>query len=270
MIDTGKGPVQRRSEPIGTFIQYEGSGKLKGQKILITDGDSGIGRLVAILMAKEGADITIAHHPEKSEEAEDTRRLVESEDRACLLVAGDLSKREYCRRAVEAHIRRFKKLNVLVNNASRQNMYRDLSRLDHNRIGAVFQGNVVQTIAMAKYALPFMSRGDSIINTTSVIHSHGSHTLVDYAATKGAMVGFTQSLAAQLIPKGIRVNGVAPGDIYKAVQRAAEREIWGRNRILLQSAEPSEVATSFVFLASSKASLYCEFNRLRFVSNRIH
>ncbi|KAI9037952.1 oxidoreductase, short-chain dehydrogenase/reductase family [Aspergillus affinis] len=258
IIQPGKGTAIQSTRPelIGTFIQYVGSGKLKGQKVLITDGDSGIGRTVAILMAKEGADITIAHAPEKTEEAEDTKRLIESEDRVCLLVPGDLSKREYCRRAVDAHMHRFAKLNVLVNNASRQNLYRDLSQLVHDRIGPIFQGNAVQMIAMAKYALPFMSRGDSIINTTSVVDVRGADSMADYAATKGAIFGFTRSLAPQLIPKGIKVNCVAPGVIYKPVQRRTEMEGWRSSNFLVRIVEPSEVATSCVFLASEKASLY--------------
>ncbi|KAH8423136.1 oxidoreductase, short-chain dehydrogenase/reductase family [Aspergillus melleus] len=258
IIESGKGAAVQPTtpEPIGTFIQYIGSEKLKGQKVLITDGDSGIGRAAAVLMAKEGADITIAHAPEKTEEAEDTKRLIESEDRVCLLVSGNLSNREYCRRAVEAHLLRFAKLNVLVNNASRQNLHRDLSQHAHDRIGTIFQGNAVQMIAMAKYALPYMSRGDSIINTTSVVDLPGADTMADYAATKGAIFGFTRSLAPRLIPKGIRVNCVAPGAIYKTVQGGAEMEGLASTGFLVRIVEPSAVATSFVFLASAQASLY--------------
>ncbi|KAK1148987.1 hypothetical protein N8T08_007662 [Aspergillus melleus] len=249
IIEPGKGVVVQptRPEPIGTFIQYIGSGKLSGQKVLITDGDSGIGRAAAILMAKEGADITIAHAPEKTEEAEDIKRLIESEDRVCLLVSGNLSKKEYCRRAVEAH---------MLNNASRQHLYQDLSQHAHDRIGTIFQGNAVQMIAMAKYALPHMSRGDSIINTTSVVDLPGADSMADYAATKGAIFGFTRSLAPQLIPKGIRVNCVAPGTIYKPVQGGADMEGLLSTGFLVRIVEPSKVATSFVFLASAKASLY--------------
>ncbi|BAE62831.1 unnamed protein product [Aspergillus oryzae RIB40] len=236
-------------ESSGTFVEYVGSGKLKDKKVLITGGDSGIGRSVAALMAREGADVTISYLPEEQEDAEETKKLVEAENRTCLLFPGDLSNRETCRQAVEEHMKKFKKLNVLVNNASKQYMCKDLAQIDLDQVEHVFQTNIIQMFALSKFALPHLSRGDS-----------GTSGMVDYAATKGAIVGFTRSLAKQLMPKGIRVNAVAPGPVYTPIQvdtRAPEEmEDFGAGSSIGRPGQPSEVATSFVFLASSDASLY--------------
>ncbi|KAF7114210.1 hypothetical protein CNMCM5793_007788 [Aspergillus hiratsukae] len=242
------------------FKEYVGSGKLKGKSVLITGGDSGIGRAVAALMAREGANITIVYLPEEEEDAQETKRLVEAEKKECVLFSGDLRDRETCRRAVDAHVQRYGHINVLVNNASKQYMCKDFAQIDLDKVEDVFRTNIIQMIAVTKFALPHMDKGDSIINNTSVTTFRGSSSMVDYAATKGAIVGFTRSLAAQLIPKGIRVNAVAPGAIYTPIQvdtRDAEQmEGWGSQHPLGRPGEPSEVATSFVFLASADASLY--------------
>ncbi|KAJ5033859.1 hypothetical protein NUH16_005277 [Penicillium rubens] len=172
-------------------------------------GSSGIGRSVAVLMAREGADITIVYLPQEQEDAEETKGLVENEDRSCLLIPGDLRKNQTCERAVKEHVDRFKKINVLVNNASQQYMCKDITQIDLDQVEDLFRTNILQMFAITKYALPHMSKGDSIINNTSVVTFRGSSSMVDYASTKGAIVGFTRSLALQLIPKGIRVNAVA-------------------------------------------------------------
>ncbi|KAF4266608.1 hypothetical protein CNMCM8057_000176 [Aspergillus fumigatus] len=266
-------------ESKGHFVEYVGSGKLKDKKVLITGGDSGIGRAVAILMAREGADITIVHFPEEIDDAEETKRAIEHEKRSCLLVAGDLRAHNMCRRAVEEHMNKFQRLNVLINNASKQYMNKNFADIDLNKVEDIFRTNIIQMMALTKYALPFLSKGDSlvflkpqhaqlthrtyinsIINATSVVTFGGSSSMVDYAATKGAIVGFTRSLASQLLPKGIRVNAVAPGAIYTPIQvdtRDAEQMAnWGSKTPLGRPGEPSEVATTFVFLASADASLY--------------
>ncbi|KAJ5989246.1 hypothetical protein N7481_004456 [Penicillium waksmanii] len=244
----------------GSFIEYAGSNKLKDKKILVTGGDSGIGRSIAVLMAREGADISIVYLPKEQGDAEATQKMIEKEGRQCLLLLGDLRDRNFCHSSVERHVKRFGKLNVLVNNASKQYITQEFPDIDLDRTEDMFKCNIIQMIAMANFALVHMSRGDSIINTSSVVTFRGSGTMVDYSATKGAIVGFTKSLAKYLIPKGIRVNAVAPGAIYTPIQAdtrdATQMEGWGRGAGLGRPGEPTEVATSFVFLASADASLY--------------
>ncbi|CAI7662076.1 unnamed protein product [Penicillium discolor] len=218
-------------ESLHGFAEYVGSGKLKGKNALITGGDSGIGRSVAILMAREGADITIVYLPSEEPDAETTKNSVE-----------------------------YGTVNILVNNASKQYLCAAFENIDLHKTEDIFRTNIVQMIAMAKFALPHMTRGDSIINTSSVVTFRGSDTMIDYAATKGAIIGFTRSLGTYLIPKGIRVNAVAPGAIYTPIQvdtrNPEQMEGWGHKAGLGRPGEPSEVATSFVFLASADASLY--------------
>ncbi|XRM38042.1 hypothetical protein ABZX51_001481 [Aspergillus tubingensis] len=196
-------------ESSGTFVEYVGSGKLKDKKALITGGDSGIGRSVAVLMAREGADVTIVYLPEEEEDAQDTKKMVEAEGKSCHLFSGDLRSRETCRKAVEEHMNTYKKLNILVNNASKQFMCKDFAQIDLDNVTSTFESNIIQMFAITKFALPHLSKGDSIINTTSTVAFRGTSGMVDYSATKGAIVSFTRSLAAQLKTKGIRVNAVA-------------------------------------------------------------
>ncbi|KAL4750630.1 hypothetical protein BDW72DRAFT_110848 [Aspergillus terricola var. indicus] len=239
---------------------YKGSGKLQGKKALITGGDSGIGRSVAALYAKEGADITIVYLPVEEEDAQETKRLVEAEGRQCLLLSGDLRDKGFCKQAVDSHVQKFGHINILVNNASQQFSCPDLAQINLDTVADVFQTNIIQMFAMTKFSLPHMSKGDSIINNTSVTAFRGTGSMVDYASTKGAIVGFTRSAALQLIPKGIRVNAVAPGSTYTPIQvdtRDAEQmQGWASSKPLGRPGQPSEVATSFVFLASSDASLF--------------
>lgn len=242
------------------LVEYVGANKLKNKKVLITGGDSGIGRSVAVLMAREGADITIVYLPQEQDDAEDTKKMVEAENQTCLLLPGDLRKYEFCRHAVEEHIKHHGSLNVLINNASKQYSCSDFSQIDLEKVEDVFQSNILQMIAITKYALPHLSKGDAIINNTSVTAFRGTSGMVDYAATKGAIVGFTRSLAQQLMSKGIRVNAVAPGVIYTPIQAdtrdANSMENLGAEKRLGRPGQASEVATSFVFLASSDSSFY--------------
>ncbi|OJJ43175.1 hypothetical protein ASPZODRAFT_169726 [Penicilliopsis zonata CBS 506.65] len=247
-------------EAAGQFKEYVGSAKLKDKAALITGGDSGIGRAVAVLMAREGAHISIVYLPEEEEDAQETRRLVEKEGRECLLFAGDLTRWETCRAAVDAHIQRYRRLNVLVNNASKQYPCADHAQIDLAAVEDVFRCNILQMMAMAKYALPHLTRGDVILNNASVLAFRGSAHMVDYAATKGAIVSFTRSLALQLEPLGIRVNAVAPGAIWTPIQvdsrEAGEMKGFGSTLPFGRPGAASEVATSFVFLASADAAFY--------------
>ncbi|EED20450.1 oxidoreductase, short-chain dehydrogenase/reductase family [Talaromyces stipitatus ATCC 10500] len=267
-LETNMQPASESTklEDADGFFEYVGSGKLKDKSVLITGGDSGIGRAVAVLMAREGADVTIAHLPEEQEDAEDTKKMVEAEKRSCFLFAGDLTDHENCRRVVDEHYRSYGSLNILVNNASKQYMCKTLTDIDLNTVESVFRSNILQMFAVTKYALTYMKQGDTIINTTSVVTFRGSASMVDYAATKGAIVGFTRSLATQLIPKGIRVNAVAPGAIYTPIQPdtrpAKQMEGWHSKSPLGRPGQPSEVAPTFVFLASPEASLYCELSAI--------
>ncbi|KAJ5865411.1 uncharacterized protein N7529_007327 [Penicillium soppii] len=240
--------------------EYIGANKLKDKKVLITGGDSGIGRSVAILMAREGADITIVYLPQEQRDAEDTKKMVEAENKKCHLIPGDLRKYEFCRQAVEEHLQQHGALNVLVNNASKQYSCSNFAEIDLAKVEDTFQSNILQMIAITKYALPHMSKGDSIINNTSVVTFRGTSGMVDYAATKGAIVGFTRSLAKQLMPKGIRVNAVAPGVIYTPIQAdtrdAESMKDLGAGKSLGRPGQASEVATSFVFLATPDSSFY--------------
>ncbi|RYP89791.1 hypothetical protein DL770_004085 [Monosporascus sp. CRB-9-2] len=244
----------------GGFSEYKPAKKLEGNKALITGGDSGIGRSVAVLFAREGSDVSIVYLPEEQEDAEGTKRLVEQEGRECQLIAGNLMDNETCRRAVQQHVDRFGALHVLVNNASKQVMCDDITQIDLDMADSVFRSNILQMIAMTKYAVPHMGKGASIINTTSTVAFRGTKAMVDYAATKGAIVSFTRSLAKQLVSKGIRVNAVAPGPVHTPLQPASrpaeEMEGFGQGSQLGRPGQPSEVAPSFVFLASKDSELY--------------
>ncbi|KFZ08712.1 hypothetical protein V502_09191 [Pseudogymnoascus sp. VKM F-4520 (FW-2644)] len=242
------------------FVEYVGSGKLKGKKVLITGGDSGIGRAVAIIFAREGADITIVFLPEEKEDAEDTKKSVEKEGKKCLLVPGDLMENSKCKEAVDKHVQAYGEINVLVNNASKQVMCKDFAKIDLENVESTFRSNILQMFAVTKYALPHMKKGSAIINTTSTVAFRGTPEMVDYAATKGAIVSFTKSLAKHLMPKGIRVNAVAPGPVHTPLQPASrpaeQMEGFGKKSGIGRPGQPSEIAPSFVFLASKDSELF--------------
>ncbi|KAL2112307.1 hypothetical protein VUR80DRAFT_7994 [Thermomyces stellatus] len=244
----------------GTFEEYKAAGKLNKKKALITGGDSGIGRAVAALFAREGADISIVYLPDEQHDAEDTKKIVEREGRECLLIPGDLMDNENCRKAVAKHIEKFERVDTLVNNASKQIKCTDMAEIDLDNVESTFRSNILQMFAMTKYCLPHMREGSSIINTTSTVAFRGTASMVDYAATKGAIVSFTRSLAQQLLPKTIRVNAVAPGPVHTPLQPASrsaeEMKSFGGKSKLGRIGQPSEIAPSFVFLASNDAELY--------------
>lgn len=239
--------------------EYRAAGKLDGKVALITGGDSGIGRAVAVAFAKEGADVGIVYLDEH-EDAEETRRLVEREGRRFLAVSGDVGEETLCRHAVEKTLAELGHLDVLVNNAAEQHEHESVADIEAAEIERTFRTNVFSYFFMTKAALPHLRRGSAIINTTSVTAYRGSPQLLPYAATKGAIVAFTRSLASALVDQGIRVNGVAPGPIWTPLipasfdaEKVAE---FGTDKPMGRAGQPSEVAPSYVFLASQDASYF--------------
>ncbi|RPA82991.1 NAD(P)-binding protein [Ascobolus immersus RN42] len=242
------------------FKEYKGVGKLKGKKVIITGGDSGIGRAVAAQMAREGADITIIYLKEEQPDADETKRIVEEAGQQCLCIPYNLEDLPGCEKVIKQHIDKFGTIDVLVNNASKQTECKDFSEIDLDIVKSTFQSNVLGMFALTKYALPHMKKGASIINTTSVTTFRGSANMVDYTSTKGAIVGFTRALAKNLLPKGIRVNAVAPGPVHTPLQPASrpaeEMEGFGSQSGIGRPGQPSEIAPTYVFLASAEATLY--------------
>lgn len=234
-----------------------GSGRLRDKVALITGGDSGIGRAVAIAMAREGADVAIVYL-EEHKDAEETVRLVEDEGREAIFIAGDVGDEDFCRRAVEKTLEEFGQLDILVNNAAEQHETDDLASIDAAQIDRTFRTNIYSCFYMTKFALPHLKKGASIINTTSITAYHGHKTLLDYSATKGAIVTFTRLVSLALVDKGIRVNAVAPGPIWTPLIPASfdEEKVskHGQSSEMGRAGQPNEVAPCFVFLASPEAS----------------
>jgi NAD(P)-dependent dehydrogenase (short-subunit alcohol dehydrogenase family) len=234
-----------------------GSGKLQGKRALITGGDSGIGRAVAIAFAREGADVCIVYLNEH-EDAEETKRLVEEKKRRCVAIAGDVGDENFCRDSVERCVRELGGLDILVNNAAEQHPQDSIEKISSQQLERTFRTNIFSMFYLVKAALPHLNEGSAIVNCTSVTAYRGSSHLLDYAATKGAIVAFTRSLALNLADKKIRVNGVAPGPIWTPLIPSTfpeeKVESFGANVPLKRPGEPAEVAPSFVFLASEDAS----------------
>ncbi len=243
--------------PKVTLPEYRGSGKLAGKAALISGGDSGIGRAVAVLFAREGADICITYLNEERD-AQETNRLVESEGRRCVLFPGDIGEEEHCREAVEETSRQFRRLDILVNNAAEQHPQDDITKITDEQLERTFRTNIFAQFYFVKAAMKHLKPGGVIINTTSVTAYRGSPHLLDYASTKGAIVAFTRSLAKALASKGIRVNGVAPGPIWTPLIPSTfppeEVESFGTDVPLKRAGEPMEVAPCYVFLASSDSN----------------
>lgn len=238
---------------------YRGSGKLSGFATLITGGDSGIGRAVAVLFAREGADVGIVYLGEH-EDAKRTCVLVEAEGGRCIAIPGDVKNAAFCRDAVDKVVKAFGKLNVLVNNAAFQEHASSLAELTEERFDETFKTNIYAYFHMAKAALPHLHRGDAIINTGSVTGLRGSKELLDYSATKGAIHAFTKSLAHNLADQGIRVNAVAPGPVWTPLNPAdktpEEIERFGAKTHLRRPAQPEEISPAYVFLAAPCCSSY--------------
>jgi NAD(P)-dependent dehydrogenase (short-subunit alcohol dehydrogenase family) len=248
---------EMRPRPKSDDRRYRGSGKLEGRVALISGGDSGIGRAVAIFFAREGADVAVVYLDEH-EDAAETRRLVEAEGRRCLTMAGDVGDESFCREAVARTVGELGRLDVLVNNAAEQHPQQDLAAISEEQLERTFRTNIFSMFFMTKAALPHLGKGAAIVNTTSVTAYRGSGHLVDYAATKGAIVAFTRSLAEMLVERGIRVNAVAPGPIWTplipATFDADHVARFGENVPMKRAGQPEEVAPSYVFLASDDAS----------------
>jgi NAD(P)-dependent dehydrogenase (short-subunit alcohol dehydrogenase family) len=245
-------PAPRSERP-----SHRGSGKLEGRVALITGGDSGIGRAVAIAFAREGADVAIAYL-EEHEDADETLRLVEDEGARGLALAGDIGSEAFCRRLVRATLDALGRLDVLVNNAAEQHEVKRPEDLDAAQLQRTFRTNVFSFFHLTRAALPHLREGSAIVNTTSVTAYRGSPHLLDYSATKGAIVAWTRSLALALVERGIRVNAVAPGPIWTPLIPATfSREkvaTFGSDTPMRRAGEPAEVASCYVFLASDDAS----------------
>jgi NAD(P)-dependent dehydrogenase (short-subunit alcohol dehydrogenase family) len=244
-------------EPRAIDWKYKGSDKLKDKVALITGGDSGIGRAVAICYAKEGADVAIVYLNEDSD-AYETRRLVELEGRKCLLIAGDIGDESFCNQAVERTVKELGKLDILVNNAAEQHPQESIEDITSEQLERTFRTNIFAQFYLTKAALKHLKKGSSIINTTSITAYRGSPQLLDYSATKGAIVAFTRSLSQTLVEKGIRVNAVAPGPIWTPLIPSTfppdKVATFGGDSPMKRAGQPEEVAPSFVFLASDDSS----------------
>jgi len=237
--------------------RFPGAGRLAGKVALISGGDSGIGRAIAVAMAREGADVAIVYL-EEHEDARDTRAAVEGEGTRALLLAGDIGSEEFCKKAVRRTVSELGRLDILVNNAAEQHEVHGLEELTAAQLEQTFRTNVFGFFYLTKAALPHLQKGASIINTTSITAFKGHETLLDYSATKGAIVSFTRSLSELLVEKGIRVNAVAPGPIWTPLIPASfdadKTAKHGASAPMKRAGQPNEVAPCFVFLASDEAS----------------
>ena len=261
-------PPQRQSQPgieremtpqpDSTRPEHRGSGKLAGKVALISGGDSGIGRAVAVLFAREGADVAIGHLAEEDTDANETVKLVEAEGRRCLTLPGDVGDEAFCRQAVERTVSELGRLDVLVNNAAEQHTTGSIAEISAEQLERTFRTNLFAMFFLTKAALPHLGEGSAIVNTTSVTAYQGNPALLDYSSTKGAIVAFTRSLSQQLVDKGIRVNAVAPGPIWTPLIPATmpEEKVaqFGKDVPLGRPGQPEEVAPCYLFLASDDAS----------------
>jgi NAD(P)-dependent dehydrogenase (short-subunit alcohol dehydrogenase family) len=252
-VESGMSPKPRTENSA-----YRACGKLEGKAAVITGGDSGIGRAVAVHFAKEGADVAIVYLNEH-QDAEETKRMVEKEGRRCLAIAGDVGDERFCDQVVQQTVREYGHLDVLVNNAADQQPQDSIEKISADQLEKTFRTNIFSQFFMTKSALKHLEeRKGSIINTTSVTAYRGSPHLLDYSATKGAIVAFTRSLSKALAKKGVRVNGVAPGPIWTPLIPSTfppdKVATFGSDVPMERAGEPEEVAPSYVFLASDDAS----------------
>jgi NAD(P)-dependent dehydrogenase (short-subunit alcohol dehydrogenase family) len=252
--------AELRPRPEYLAPSYRGSGKLQGRTALITGGDSGIGRAVAVLYAREGADVAIVYLAEEQRDAEETRHAVEREGRRCLLLPGDVTSASFCREAVERTVRELGKLDILVNNAAFQQHQPGLEQLSEEQWDRTFRTNIYGYFYMARAAIKHLKAGGAIINCGSITGIQGSAELLDYSSTKGAIHAFTKSLAQNLVKQGIRVNCVAPGPVWTPLnpsdRPAEEVAHFGESVPMQRPAQPEEIAPAFVFFASEVDSSY--------------
>ncbi|MFC7371767.1 SDR family oxidoreductase [Fictibacillus iocasae] len=236
---------------------YKGSGKLENKTALITGGDSGIGKAVAIAFAKEGCDVAIVYLDEESD-AEETKQQVEQEGRKCLLFAGDIGDDSFCQKVVKQTTESLGGLDILVNNAAEQHPQEGIEQITADQLEKTFRTNIFSMFYLTKAALPFLKEGSAIINTASITAYQGHPELIDYSATKGAIVSFTRALSNSLVKKGIRVNGVAPGPIWTPLipSTFSEEKVekFGQNTPMKRAGQPEELAPAYVYLASEDSS----------------
>ncbi|KAI1134387.1 NAD(P)-binding protein [Hypoxylon sp. FL0543] len=255
-----KMPLQAQYDTLpndeGGYQKYKAAGKLEGKKALITGGDSGIGRATAILFALEGADSFIVYLPDEEKDAQETKRMVESHGRKCYLMSTDLTNRDNCKKVVDEALKQLGRIDILFNNAAFQMVKSDIFELSEDQWIHTFNTNIHPYFYLAKYALPHMKRGATIINNASINAYIGRPDLLDYTSTKGAIVSFTRGLSNQFVGKGIRVNAVAPGPVWtplipSTMDDEAQKSFTSP---MGRPAQPSEIATCVVFLASADSS----------------
>ncbi len=254
-IEAEMSPKPQYSAP-----NYKGAEKLKGRAALITGGDSGIGRAVAVLFAREGADVAIVYLKEEQQDAEETKEAVEKEGRRCVLLPGDVTSFEFCQKAVDQTVREFKRLDILVNNAAYQKQQDRFEDITLEQFDLTFKTNIYGYFYMVKAALSHLKEGSSIINTGSIAGMRGTERLMDYASTKGAIHAFTKSLALNFVERGIRVNCVAPGPIWTPFipmsEPAKQVAKHGGKVPMGRPGQPEEIAPAYVFFASEADSSY--------------
>lgn len=251
--------IQEKMDPKPVTERAEPDKKLAGKVALITGGDSGIGRAVAILFAREGADVAITYLPAEDRDANEVKRIIEQEHgRRCVTFAGNLRKEKFCEKIVVDTVKLLGKVDILVNNAATQIEQKSLGDISTDQLYETFETNIFSMFWVTKYALPHLVKGSAIINTTSVTAYRGSPSLLDYSSTKGAIVTFTRSLATQLLERGIRVNGVAPGPIWTPliVGSFDKKKVatFGTDAPMKRAGEPAEIAPSYLFLACEDSS----------------
>ncbi len=243
--------------PIAISPEYKASGKLIGKTAIITGGDSGIGKAVSLLFAKEGADVAIVYLDEH-DDAGETKGLIEAEGRKCILYAGDIGNEDFCKEVINKTQSEFGSLDILVNNAAEQHPQKSLANITSAQLEKTFRTNVFSYFYMTKMALPFLKKGASIINTASITAYKGNEQLIDYSATKGAVVSFTRSLALSLATQGIRVNTIAPGPVWTPLipsTFAAEQvATFGSDTPMGRAGQPFELAPAYVYLASDDSA----------------
>jgi len=243
------------------YTSYNGSGKLQGKVAIITGGDSGIGRAVALAFAREGATVVISYLNETGD-AEEIQAVIQKEGHECILIPGDITEEAQCKKIINETVTRFQRIDILVNNAAYQGkrLNESIEGMSHDRVLYTFQTNIIAMFDLTRFAIPYMPKGSSIINVGSIQAYQPSAEILDYATTKAAIVGFTKGLAVKMLEKGIRVNCVAPGPVWTPliVSSYPKEEInqFGEDPPMTRPAQPRELAPAFVFLASGKTSSY--------------